>query len=224
MSTSLKSLFQILGYHFKDASLLELALTHRSYSDPNNERLEFLGDAILNDLITQKLFHEYPHHQEGDLSRFRANLVNRDILAVLAKKLEISQYLHLGAGELKSGGLERSSILADAMEAVIGAIYLDGGMQACQDRITAWYSNVFIDSSSRGLKKDPKTQLQEYLQAHKMNLPVYTLISVEGNEHMKIFHMACHIDALKQTSTGQGSSRRRAEQDAAQHLLMALAS
>ncbi len=161
MSTSLKSLSHKLGYHFKDDALLTLALTHRSYSDPNNERLEFLGDAVLNYFITQKLFHEYPHHQEGNLSRLRANLVNRDILAVLAKQLDISQHLYLGAGELKSGGLERNSILADAMEAIIGAIYLDGGTQACQDRIITWYSDAFIDSSSRGLKKDPKTQLQE---------------------------------------------------------------
>jgi len=218
----MKNFCKQLDYRFKDISWLKLALTHRSYSDHNNERLEFLGDSLLNFCIAEKLFHEYPDSREGDLSRLRANLVNGEVLAALAKKLGVSQYMKMGAGELKSGGLERKSTLANAMEAIIGAIYLDGGTDACRQQIALWFSDAFIQAASRGAQKDPKTQLQEYLQAKKMELPVYTVLSMQGHEHTQLFQVSCHIPTLPHTTKGKGSSRKGAEQDAATKLLALL--
>ena len=222
MPHDLEQLYQKLGHQFKDKSLLEQALTHRSYSDKHNERLEFLGDALLNSFITKKIFKQYPHYTEGDLSRLRANLVIGDVLASLARQFGISEHMHLGIGEIKSGGLQRNSILANAMEAIIGAIYLDGGVNICRSCVLAWYSDNFITSNSRGLQKDPKTSLQEYLQSQKMTLPTYSVLFIQGHEHSQVFHVQCHVSSLPRIATGTGSSRRRAEQDAAKNLLLML--
>lgn len=222
MQQTLQHLCKHLGYIFQELALLELALTHRSYGAKNNERLEFLGDSLLNFCIAEKLFNQYPDYQEGDLSRLRANLVNGEVLAKLARELGINQHICLGMGELKSGGLERKSILANTMEAIIGAIYLDGGMNACKKCITTWFSDAFIQATSRGAQKDPKTRLQEYTQAKKMTLPVYAVLSVQGNEHKQQFCTACHIPELSHQVIGVGTSRKRAEQDAATKLLALL--
>lgn len=222
MKKTLTELCDQIGYTFKTNALLVTALTHRSYRKKNNERLEFLGDAVLNFCISQKLFHEYPTYDEGDLSRLRANLVNGEILAALAKQMGIDKYLRLGVGELKSGGLHRRSTLANAMEAIIGAIYVDGGIDVCRERLLSWFSESFIKSTSRGIKKDPKTQLQEYAQAKKMTLPKYAILSTKGREHTQVFHVECVVPELEQVAVGAGSSRRRAEQDAAEKLLILL--
>lgn len=222
MKKNLIEVCEKLGYIFQTGSLLETALTHRSYRLKNNERLEFLGDAVLNFCIAEKLFQEYPSYNEGDLSRSRANLVNGEVLAALAKQLEINKHLRLGGGELKSGGLQRRSNLANAMEAIIGAIYLDGGIEACRQRIISWFCESFVTTSSRGAKKDPKTQLQEYTQAKKMTLPKYAIVSRKGREHTQTFHVECIVGELEHTAVGMGSSRCRAEQDAAEKLLASM--
>jgi ribonuclease-3 len=221
-SVTLKDLCKQLNYQFQDISLLERALTHRSYGDKNNERLEFLGDAVLNFCIAEKLFHQYPAYKEGDLSRSRSNLVNGEILAVLATEFNISCYLKMGAGELKSGGLERKSTLADTMEAIIGAIYLDGGADVCREQIAGWFSKAFVTKASRGHQKDPKSQLQEYLQAQKIALPVYALLSITGKENEQLFQVSCSISGLPHTIQGSGTSRKYAEQDAAAKILKLL--
>lgn len=222
MQKTLHNFCKQLGYSFKEIAWLELALTHRSYSGKNNERLEFLGDSLLNFCIAEKLFHEYPDYHEGDLSRLRANLVNGEVLAALAGKLKISQYIRLGAGELKSGGLQRKSILSNAVEAIIGAIYLDGGLDACRQRISTWFTDAFMQAASRGMRKDPKTQLQEYTQAQKMTLPIYTKLSVQGDEHLQLFSVKCSVPGLSSISVGTGTTRKGAEQDAAAKLLRLL--
>lgn len=218
----MKKFYKQLGYHFKDPALLNLALTHRSYSEKNNERLEFLGDALLNFVIAEKLFNEYSGYREGDLSRLRANLVNGEVLATLAKELGVGEQVRMGTGELNSGGLERKSTLADAMEAIIGAIYLDGGMEACKQQLTTWLHPLFKKAVAQGAQKDPKTRLQEYLQAQKMELPIYTVLSMKEHEFTQTFHVSCHVSAFSQTTKGTGSSRKRAEQDAAEKFLALL--
>ncbi len=222
MRKSLDDLSEKLGYRFKDKSLLEIALTHRSRAALNNERFEFLGDAILNFFIADHLFQQYPQLTEGGLSRSRANLVNGDMLAELAKELGISDYLRLGVGELKSGGVERKSILANVMEAIIGAIYLDGGGQVCQECILTWFISRLEMLDSQGVKKDPKTRLQEYLQARKMSLPQYIVLAVKGSEHDQKFCIECRISGITEIAQGYGTSRRRAEQDAADNFLKLL--
>lgn len=219
---TLTPLYKKLGYTFKDPELLTTALTHRSLGERNNERLEFLGDALLNFCIAEKLFHEHAQLQEGQLSRLRANLVNGDILSTLAQQLDISQHLHLGAGELKSGGAQRRSTLANAMEAIIGAIYLDGGMEVCQERINTWFFSAEIVAASRGTKKDPKTQLQEYTQAHRISLPRYAILTQTGKDHNQIFKVQCTVAEINMSAAGKGPSRRRAEQAAAEALLKLL--
>lgn len=218
----MKKFVQQFARPFKNISFLKMALTHRSYSDENNERLEFLGDSVLNFCIAEKLFHTYPGYQEGTLTRMRANLVNAEVLAALAKKLEVNKYIKMGAGELHSGGADRKSTLADAMEAIIAAIYLDGGINACKEQIALWFCDTFIQTTSRGVQKDPKTQLQEYVQAQKIDLPVYTILSETGNAHTRLFQVSCHIPSLPYNTQGSGSSRKRAEQDAAEKLLSLL--
>lgn len=219
MKVSLDKLCEKLEYKFHDITFLERALTHRSRGLMNNERLEFLGDSVLNFCITEKLFSEYPKLSEGGLSRLRSNLVNGDVLATMAKELTINQYLRLGAGEMKSGGLHRKSILANVFEAVVGAIFLDGGIAASQSCILAWYASRFTNISTRGVTKDPKTQLQEYLQAKKQSLPKYSVLAIEGREHNQIFKVECRVSGLTQTAIGEGTSRRRAEQNAAEKYL-----
>lgn len=217
---SLSILCQKLGHTFKNPSLLEDALSHRSCRGQNNERMEFLGDAILNFVITAHLFRTCPEAREGELSRLRANLVRGDTLAVLAQEFELGVYLRLGAGELKSGGSRRTSILADAMEAVVGAIYLDGGLAACEPCILNWFASR-LNSFAEVLPslKDAKTRLQEYLQGKRLPLPQYNILSIDGAAHQQIFSIECRIDGTAQTAVGIGSSRRRAEQDAAQKIL-----
>ena len=219
MTIKLEKLSQKLGYTFKDQSLLEAALSHRSIGNQNYERLEFLGDSILNFVIAAELFFRYPKAKEGELSRLRANLVNGETLAILAREYKIGDYLRLGIGELKSGGFQRQSILADAMEAIIGAIYLDSDVITCQRQIQNWFASRLDNITSLSVLKDSKTQLQEYLQAQKLSLPEYKILSIEGEAHAQTFHIECRVTGLDYTTAGIGSSRRKAEQQAAQKLL-----
>lgn len=210
---------QIIGYHFKQPELLQVALTHRSKGGVHNERMEFLGDGVVNFITAEILYYQFPKASEGDLSRWRATLVNRDTLADLAKKFDLGQYLVLGPGELRSGGSERHSILSCAMEALIGAVFLDGGFAAVHERISAWYDELLHSLSSASSHKDPKTILQEYLQSQRLALPIYTVESIEGEAHQQMFVVSCQIEGIASKSLGRGTSRRRAEQDAAQAML-----
>jgi ribonuclease-3 len=208
-----------LGYHFNTPRLLKIALTHRSSHDENNERLEFLGDAIVSAVIAEALYQQYPRAQEGELSRWRASLVNRDTLGQVAREFQLGRHLIVGPGELKSGGVERTSILSCAMEAIVGAIYLDGGFIAARECILRWYQPLLSTLTSAASHKDPKTQLQEYLQGRRMALPIYTVESVEGEAHQQIFVVSCVVDGLRKKVIGKGSSRRRAEQESAEMML-----
>ena len=214
------ALCQQLGYTFKDPARLEHALRHRSYSDDNNERLEYLGDAILNFVIASQLFQTLPDTEEGVLSRFRSALVRRESLADLARALDIGVYLWMGPGEHKTAGHLRDSTLSDALEAVIGAIYCDSDITTCTRCIVAWYGVRLtqIHTSTAG-QKDAKTQLQEYMQAHKRPLPHYQVTSVVGTRHNEIFHVTCTVRRLDYAACGSGDSRRKAEQVAAQDYL-----
>lgn len=215
-------LSQKLNYEFQDSKFLKVALTHRSKGGEHNERLEFLGDAVVNFVIAEILYNLFPKGTEGELSRWRASLVNRDTLAELAKEFELGQYLFLGPGELRSGGSERQSILSCAMEAIIGAVYLDGGFEIARSKIMEWYEPLLQSLSSAASHKDPKTLLQEYLQSRRMSLPVYTVEHVSGEAHQQIFTVSCQVDGLIESTIGKGTSRRRAEQDAAQAMLVVL--
>jgi ribonuclease-3 len=216
MSTDLS---KKIDYHFRQPEILQMALTHRSKGGEHNERLEFLGDAVVNFVIAEILYHQFPKATEGDLSRWRATLVNRDTLADLAKKFDLGQYLLLGPGELRSGGSERHSILSCAMEAIIGAVYMDGGYAAAHERISVWYDELLNSLSSAASHKDPKTLLQENLQGHRLALPVYTVESIEGEAHQQMFVVSCQVEGISDKTFGRGTSRRRAEQDAAQAML-----
>lgn len=211
-----------LGYHFQNSRLLKTALTHRSSHHDNNERLEFLGDSIVNFVIAEALYQQYPRAQEGELSRWRASLVNRETLGNIAREFQLGRYLFLGQGEQKSGGGERPSILSCAMESIIGAIYLDGGFAVTRECILRWYRSLLDSLASAGSHKDPKTLLQEYLQSRRMALPIYTVESVEGEAHQQVFLVSCTVDAMQKKVTGKGSSRRRAEQEAAETMLEAI--
>lgn len=213
------ALFKKINYTFNDKKLCEAALTHRSFSDDNNERLEFLGDAIVNLVIAEALFEKYPHAQEGVLSRTRASLINRETLGNLGRQFELGHYLRLGPGELKSGGSERESIISCAMEAVIGAIYLDSGFEVVRQLILTWYEPFLNSLSRKGSHKDPKTQLQEWLQKKKSALPLYTVIATEGEAHDQSFTVKALLPDSGYEAIGKGSSRRRAEQAAASTLL-----
>jgi ribonuclease-3 len=211
-----------LGHKFDQVVLLELALTHRSYGAGNNERLEFLGDAIVNFVVAEAVYQKFPQAREGQLSRMRAKLVRGSTLAELARELKLGQYLKLGAGERKSGGQCRDSILADAMESTIGAIYLDAGLQVAQERILYWFKQRLRELDLGHIQKDPKTRLQEYLQARKVNLPVYKLIAISGEDHVQQFTIACGIELLSEVISATGSSRRIAEQKVAAIILIKL--
>lgn len=219
MSGELTILQDALGYHFKDTTLLTTALTHRSAASRNNERMEFLGDAVLGYLISSELYQRFPTATEGVLSRLRASLVKGETLADIATQLKFGDYLILGSGELKSGGFRRRSILADALEAVIGAIYLDSDMDAVRHRIMPLFKPRLEQCDPDAVIKDPKTRLQEYLQAHGNDLPEYSVLTVSGEAHKQTFQVECRLPALDIISTGEGSSRRKAEQQAAQHAL-----
>lgn len=204
-----------LGYQFINAALRQQALTHRSHGVPHNERLEFLGDGLLNFVIARLLFQHFPALPEGDLSRLRAGLVNQQALSELAVSLSLGEHLRLGEGELKSGGFRRPSILADAFEALIGAVYLDGGFAAAEKVLTELYRPLLavIDPAAPG--KDPKTRLQEYLQGRRFGLPQYSIVSVDGEAHEQHFRVECAIPELSIHSQGEGTTRRAAEQEAA---------
>ena len=206
------------GYRFDDESLLELALTHRSAGRPNNERLEFLGDALVNLVVAEMLFDARPRASEGELSRLRAQLVSEPALAERARELQLGDALKLGSGELKSGGFRRDSILADAFEALVAAIHRDGGFEACR----AWLRDIFTEplASIGPPQKDPKTLLQEWLQGRRLPLPHYELLAEHGEEHARRFDVACAIEQPRAARfEGSGGSRRAAEQQAAEAML-----
>ena len=211
-----------LNYTFQKPKLLQIALTHRSKGGEHNERLEFLGDGVVNFIIAEILYQQFPKATEGELSRFRASLVNRDTLAKLAKEFNLGNYLLLGPGEMRSGGNERNSILSCTMEAIIGAIYLDCGFLAVREKIVEWYEPWLQSLSSAADHKDPKTLLQERLQRDRLSLPLYTVESIAGEAHQQIFTIGCQVTGLSTKTIGKGTSRRRAEQEAAQAMLQAL--
>lgn len=222
MSSLYQKLSRRIGYFFADLGLLELALTHRSFGGKNNERLEFLGDSILNYVIAEDLFHRFPKAKEGELSRLRASLVKGDTLAELAREFQLGDYLKLGAGELKSGGFRRDSILADTVEGIIGAMYLDAGMDVCREHILSWYKERLDATSLKIVTKDAKTRLQEYLQARKHALPQYDVVDIIGEPHDQTFHVHCYIELCEEAIEGKGNSRRIAEQNAASKALKQL--
>jgi ribonuclease-3 len=203
-----------LTYTFKDPALRERALSHRSVGARNNERLEFLGDGLVNLLVAELLYEHFPHAAEGELTRWRARLVSEPALAAVARELELGDQLRLGPGELKSGGFRRDSILADTLEALIAAVYLDGGWEACR-RIVRDLFAPRLDDAANAQDKDPKTHLQELLQAKGLALPLYELVNTSGADHAKVFDVRCTIAALSLQAEGRGSSRRAAEQAAA---------
>ncbi|GAB2181497.1 ribonuclease III [Denitratisoma sp. agr-D3] len=210
-----KNLERSLGHDFGRSELLLQALTHRSFGSPNNERLEFLGDSILNCTIAAQLFERFPQTKEGDLSRLRAGLVKQDTLAELAQRLHLGDILRLGEGELKSGGFRRPSILADALEAIFGAIYLDAGFETAAGAIVRLYQPLLEAIDPKVSAKDAKTALQEYLQGKHLDLPRYRLVATQGEAHAQTFEVECEVPELFITTRGLGSSRRIAEQEAA---------
>ncbi len=212
-----------LGYQFDNPEHLKLALTHRSFGGRNNERLEFLGDAILNMVIAQQLFENFPNAREGQLSRLRARLVRGVTLAEIAREFDLGEFLRLGSGEMKSGGNRRESILADAVESCIGAIYVDKGFEASRERVLEWFAKRLQGLSLEDTQKDPKTRLQELLQSRQQSLPEYEVVQVKGEAHQQTFYVRCHVPMLAQPTEGTGTSRRLAEQAAAQVALEALA-
>lgn len=224
MTKNHERLCRKLGLSFKDPQLLAMALTHRSAGGKkkNNERLEFLGDSVLGFVIAQSLFDAFPDAPEGVLSRLRADLVNKESLAELARKEEIGEYLILGSGELKSGGFRRDSILADTLEAIMGAIVKDQGYDVCRQWISRLFSEKLQRLTLENWKKDPKTRLQEHMQARKLDLPEYTLITMTGLPHAQMFQVECRVAMLRETCIGTGLSRKRAEQDAAEQMLKKL--
>jgi len=208
-----------LGLTFNDPQLFTAALTHRSAHAKNNERLEFLGDSILGFVIAQKLYDLFPQASEGVLSRLRASLVNQSSLADLAREHNLGEYLFLGSGELKSGGFRRDSILSDALEAIMGALYKDQGIEACKSWIEILFSDKLNSLSLDNWQKDPKTQLQEMMQSKKQDLPEYTLVTMSGLAHEQMFKVRCRISNMDFTCIGAGISRKKAEQAAAELML-----
>jgi ribonuclease-3 len=206
-----------LGYVFRHRALLDQALTHRSHGAVHNERLEFIGDAVLNCVIAAALYERFPEVPEGDLSRLRAHLVNRETLARLARALDLGALLRFGEGEQKSGGADRASIVADALEAVFGAVFLDGGFDAARDAIRAVFAGDLADLDPVALGKDPKTRLQEWLQARRIPVPEYAVVDTAGAAHAQSFTVECRLPSLAIVTSGVGPSRRAAEQAAAAH-------
>lgn len=208
-----------LGLTFTQPELFLTALTHRSAGARNNERLEFLGDSILGFVIAEKLYDLFPKASEGVLSRIRAGLVNQSTLAEIARGLELGDYLQLGSGELKSGGFRRDSILSDALEAIIGALFKDQGLEACRAFVLSLFAGKLGGLTDSGWQKDPKTQLQELLQARKQELPEYTLMSMSGLAHEQTFTVKCTTSLAPEACIGSGVSRKKAEQAAAEQML-----
>jgi ribonuclease III len=218
-----KRLQQRLGYEFKEQRLLDLALTHRSHGADNNERLEFLGDSILNFVIGESLYHRFPDVREGQLSRLRAQLVKGETLAELAREFELGECLILGEGEMKSGGHQRDSILADTVEALIGAIFSETDFETCRTKVLDWYQPRFALISLGPTNKDPKSRLQEYLQSQGKPLPLYEIVETLGEAHAHVFTIECCVVVLKQPVRAQATSRREAEKLAAIEVLRLLA-
>jgi ribonuclease III len=208
-----------LSYQARDPALFCAALTHRSASGPNNERLEFLGDAVINLLIARALYAAYPQADEGDLSRLRSRLVSAGPLAEIALEIGLGDALQMGAGELKTGGFRRESILADGLEAVCGAIFLDQGLDAVQAVVARLFASRIARLPAPHTLKDAKTRLQEYLQSRSLPLPGYSVLAVQGEDHAQTFTVSCEVPGLGLATQGEGSSRRRAEQEAAERML-----
>lgn len=204
-----------IGHVFADTELLRRALTHRSYAADHNERLEYLGDSIVNCIVALELFERFPGLSEGDLSRLRANLVNQQSLLGIAQQMGIGDHLLLGEGEVKSGGAQRPSILADSVEAILGAVMLDGGFAAAQGVVRRLFAGSLAAINPNVSGKDAKTMLQEFTQGRGIALPIYTLLGTQGHAHAQTFQVQCAIDDLNIRTEGQGSNRRAAEQDAA---------
>jgi ribonuclease-3 len=222
VSEKLQRLEQVLGYPFADRELLQLALTHRSCGSSNNERLEFLGDSVLNHIVAEALFRQFPDAHEGEMSRMRASLVQGQTLAEVARELGLGEYLRLGSGEMKSGGHRRASILADTLESILGAILIDADIESCRSRVLTWFESRLERVSPERTGKDAKTALQERLQGRGRQLPSYELTGTEGEDHCQQFIVSCEVPDLVQKFEGRGSSRRKAEQAAAQAALEGL--
>lgn len=213
------------GNHaFKDAGLLKQALTHRSAGAPHNERLEFLGDALVGLIVAEALYARWPKADEGVLTRARSELVRESSLAAIARSMDLGGTLILGPGEMKSGGHRRDSILSDALEALVGAIYLDAGYDACRNAVLPWFTQAIDELAAGKVEKDAKTRLQEWLQARQRPLPLYESVSESGDDHAKVFRVRCRLTDAELTAEGEGGSRRVAEQAAAEGVLQALLS
>jgi ribonuclease-3 len=215
-------LCQTLGLSFQQPQFFVRALTHRSVGSNNNERLEFLGDSILGFVIAHALYDAFPDADEGRLSRLRASLVNETALAEIARKYQVGDFLYLGSGELKSGGFRRDSILSDALEAIIGALYKDQGITACEALIKRLFADNIQALSLKAWEKDPKTQLQELMQAKRLELPEYELIETTGLPHEQVFTVKCSVSLISEFCLGTGVSRKKAEQSAAELMLTKL--
>ena len=222
MTPALKQLSSRLGYRFASEELLMQALSHRSVGAGNNERLEFLGDAVLGMVIAQWLFERFPDASEGELTRLRASLVKGSTLAKVARKLALGECLVLGGGELKSGGQRRDSILADALEALLGAVFVEAGLDGCRERVRDWFGELLGAISLDSNEKDAKTRLQEFLQSRGKPLPVYKVLRVEGDQHDQVFTVSCSIRGLDGPVTAQAPSRKKAEKRAAEQALSLL--
>lgn len=209
------SLSRIIHYTFNDPSFMIMALTHRSFSAQHNERLEFLGDSVLSFLIANELYKRFPRIDEGDLSRLRAQLVKESSLSTIATSMGLGDFIRLGEGELKSAGWRRPSILADTFESIIGAIYLDGGIEPTHAFVLRFFETQLNEIDPKLIQKDPKTLLQELLQSKKSDLPIYTVVSIEGEAHSQTFTIECQIKKSNIKTQGVGNSRRIAEQEAA---------
>jgi len=223
MSADLVQLQTTLAYQFKNSQLLKQALTHRSFGADNNERLEFLGDALLDLIVGESLFNQHPGADEGNLSRLRSSIVNKSALAGIGREWNLGEHMLLGAGELKSGGRSRDSILADTVEAVVAAVYLDGGLSACRKLVDAWTLEFVRNPEARQIK-DAKTRLQEKMQASGHGLPDYQVLAIEGEAHAQSFLVECRVKGLERVHRGRGRSKRAAEQQAALETLKSLES
>ena len=223
MSVDLVQLQTTLAYQFKNSQLLKQALTHRSFGADNNERLEFLGDALLDLIVGESLFNQHPGADEGNLSRLRSSIVNKSALAGIGREWNLGEHMLLGGGELTSGGRSRDSILADTVEAVVAAVYLDGGLAACRKLVDAW-TLEFVRNPEARQTKDAKTRLQEKMQASGHGLPDYQVLAIEGEAHAQSFLVECRVEGLERVHRGRGRSKRAAEQQAALETLKSLES
>ena len=223
MGADLVQLQTTLDYQFENSQLLKQALTHRSFGVDNNERLEFLGDALLDLIVGESLFNQHPGADEGNLSRLRSSIVNKSALAGIGREWNLGEHVLLGTGELKSGGRSRDSILADTVEAVVAAVYLDGGLAACRKLVDAW-TLEFVRNPEARQTKDAKTRLQEKMQASGHGLPDYQVLAIEGEAHAQSFLVECRVEGLERVHRGRGRSKRAAEQQAALETLKSLES